>query len=515
MHWMLTVVLTLVTTSMEGPEVRAEEPVTCYSQDGSTIKGRLVSIKGDRVMLTSVDWISGDSGTKSDTQRILPLDPLVEMAFADGAAKELDAPEAGVELADGTYLGGDIVGGGDEAIVLRSPGLGRLTIPLFVITRIVLAKPSLPRDFEPYPFGTSDDVLYKVDGVRRGTNFLEGTLEHIDEKGVLFDSSLGTLEFVFAQVEAVVLAAPEPLAPIDGRGVRVLLKDGTGAIPGVLISAGSGKVRIRTAAGLSLDVPFECIATLLFDSENWVHLSDLKPLRVTQTPYIGDAVHFLYPWKRDRSVTGRPLRIRNRLFARGIGLHARTILVYALEKRYKAFLAWGGIAHEVETLKAAGSVTLRIEGGRTEALREPGPSWGPGPATPAHGGCRRRGDAHAHRGLCRCLRLGRSCGDRPSSTHPLSCRRGASALHETSWIGERPFNELERAIRCTARRRARHAATTVGSVPLKGYGRRFHEGEERCKGDGDEWVGAARPRPGRGPAHRRRTPGSRARWNAI
>ncbi len=62
-----------------------------------------------------------------------------------------------------------------------------------------------------------------------------------------------------------------------------------------------------------------------------VHLSDLRPLKASVG--WGDRP------RNDRSIQGNPLRVCGKTYPRGIGVHARSELVYALKPSYRTFVA--------------------------------------------------------------------------------------------------------------------------------------------------------------------------------
>jgi len=83
-----------------------------------------------------------------------------------------------------------------------------------------------------------------------------------------------------------------------------------------------------------------------------VHISDLK------------AVEARVGWgnepRKDASIEGNPLRIAGREYARGMGVHARSELIYELKPEYRRFVAVAGIDDEVENNPRA-SVVFSVE----------------------------------------------------------------------------------------------------------------------------------------------------------
>lgn len=87
-------------------------------------------------------------------------------------------------------------------------------------------------------------------------------------------------------------------------------------------------------------------------SGDWVALSDLpwESARSGWTPN-GDGLP-----RRDRDVTDQPLRLERKRYAKGLGTHAPSEIVYALDGRYARFAATVGAAEQ------GGSVVFRVFG---------------------------------------------------------------------------------------------------------------------------------------------------------
>jgi beta-galactosidase len=74
------------------------------------------------------------------------------------------------------------------------------------------------------------------------------------------------------------------------------------------------------------------------------------------------------PYRTDRSQGGRPLRLGGRTFTRGLGVHARSVLTYALGGSYTTFAATIGIDSEVGN---GGSVVFRVVGDERTLYESP------------------------------------------------------------------------------------------------------------------------------------------------
>jgi len=82
-----------------------------------------------------------------------------------------------------------------------------------------------------------------------------------------------------------------------------------------------------------------------------VHLSDLTPLKA--------ACEWGGAPKKDRSISGRPLRIGGRTYAKGMGVHANAVLAYALKPHFKRFVALVGL-DDAKSDDPRGSVAFEV-----------------------------------------------------------------------------------------------------------------------------------------------------------
>jgi hypothetical protein len=100
------------------------------------------------------------------------------------------------------------------------------------------------------------------------------------------------------------------------------------------------------------------------------HLSDLRPEQASTG------------WgkvEKDRSAGNRPIKIAGQTFARGLGVHANSLLSYELKPEYRRFVAVAGLDDE-EKYQEDGSVVFIVrvvneDGSRNEAARSPTLTW--------------------------------------------------------------------------------------------------------------------------------------------
>jgi hypothetical protein len=120
-------------------------------------------------------------------------------------------------------------------------------------------------------------------------------------------------------------------------------------------------------------LPRGSVSKIAIRSSRVTWLSDLKPTAEKQQ----SLATLPRPWRRDLSIGGRPLTLAGRTFEKGLGVAARTELVFSLDGKFEAFSATLGIDQEtagkgdclfVVALDGEPVSTTRVKG--TDAPRE-------------------------------------------------------------------------------------------------------------------------------------------------
>src|SRR6185436_4546191 len=83
------------------------------------------------------------------------------------------------------------------------------------------------------------------------------------------------------------------------------------------------------------------------------YLSDLKPVKVAETPYFDRVIH----WRSDAGLDGGPLKLSDGEYQRGIAIHSRCVLEYDIAGKFDRLRAKLGF----EPVQAAvGRAAVRI-----------------------------------------------------------------------------------------------------------------------------------------------------------
>ncbi len=287
----------------------------------------------------------------------LPMADIVSVAFAAERAPA-GAATMTVRLHDGSRLTGRAAGGDEEHLQFELAAGGTLMLPLDAVRALFVGPRHAELDVERFAKVAEGDTLHRR--VEVGGDHTRGTLVSFAATGVRFDYSLGTGDFRYDEVEAVILEQQvDPRAP----GARVveadLLPDGT--LIGELVRLTASELVMKPlASDREFALPREVVSGLRLRDRAWRWLSDVDPIEVRELPYLGGPADFLYPWRRDRSVTGRPLECDGRRFGKGLGCHSRSELSFALPTSARRFVASVGLSDEVLALPERGTVEFRV-----------------------------------------------------------------------------------------------------------------------------------------------------------
>ena len=177
-----------------------------------------------------------------------------------------------------------------------------------------------------------------------------GSLERLTPEGWEFRFGSRTRSAGLDEVYGFILGAP-PVAP-KRLPATVLMNNGNRFTARVLWADGSG---IEMDGGLlgRLRMPWRSIRRLDLRSRRIVYVSDLSPIRTRQRSMLG----LSWPPQRDKNVTRGPIRLANRTYAKGLGVHAYTALSYKLDGEYERFSAVVGVD---DAVAPDGCVVFRV-----------------------------------------------------------------------------------------------------------------------------------------------------------
>lgn len=312
--------------------------------DGTTIRGQLQSLTPEVVLTGPRDTIG------LDWSEILEIKPLNDQPLPPATGL---APPLRIALSDGSrVLAAPRSGPAGEFEVDILSGQTR-RVELTAISEMMQANLSDEQR------GALDGPAYRVEGaaedvavIRKGAAFtpIRGTVRKLDEKGVTFRWKERELSLPWDRVAALRLASP------TGRGASAIvrLRDGQ-ALAGRIVGGDDDTLRVRSSVLDEIDVPWALVERVECRGERLVYLSDLEPSVYECEPLLGKRWDFA----RDQSLSGGPLKLGGRTYAKGLTMHSPSHATFALGGRARRFAATVGILDEVAP---RGAAAVRIVG---------------------------------------------------------------------------------------------------------------------------------------------------------
>ena len=295
----------------------------------------VVSVEGDE-RNTVLEGVS-ENGFKFQDGGTVAAKDIAEVRFNSAAAAE--PAKCTLYLRNGDQLKVTIVSGNDSTLKVKSDALGEMTIDNTFVDGLIFAqKDPTPQDAldEFMKITPNEDLLLLPKG-----DAARGALEKVTDKDLNFNVEKQSKTYAFDQVVGVRLVPLDAYKPPAGLLATILLADGS-RLTGKLQELEGTALKFEGIDSKPWKVPATSVKSVAFKGGNLVYVSDLTPKSLEEKPYVG-GVPVVFHWRRDQSVTGRPLTISGKSFDKGVGVHSYTRLTYDLAGQYAKFLANVGI----------------------------------------------------------------------------------------------------------------------------------------------------------------------------
>ncbi len=209
--------------------------------------------------------------------------------------------------------------------------------------------------------GQEADRLWVKSG--QGLQQVAGTLETLTEEGVKFVWNQQTRSVGRERVVGVILAGTgQREIGTHGEGeARVGLSDGS-VLTGRLRELKEGRLHWWMGEA-TVNVLWGKVVKLETGSGRLVYVSDLEPVKVLEVFFPTDG----WRWQRDRAVTGQLMQVDGKVYERGIGVHAKSVLEYELGGGYEWLLATIGLQ---PTGNRQGDCEFVVRGDGVELFRQ-------------------------------------------------------------------------------------------------------------------------------------------------
>jgi hypothetical protein len=316
--------------ALQADDVGVSRIVQVIDAQGKVRTGMLTELNAGQITL----------GTTEPAR--LALRNLVLLKFPD-RRMHLAGEGPFVVLADGEILALRPDSINDEAMTgrwIRDLELPAVKVPLESVRGIVFDRPvdpaALARLLDRMLDGSdSQDLL-----ILRNGDLVEGEFAGLDKNELALKTEGDTSKIPIDGVRALVmnpqLAASEPF---QGEGGLVSLTDGSRFRARNLKFVSPDHLALEPRFGGKLRIHLNALESIRFLGGCATWLSDLAPADYRFEPFF----QLEWPLRRDRTVAGGFLKVRGSEYAKGLGVHSRSTISYALDGKYRRFHASIGI----------------------------------------------------------------------------------------------------------------------------------------------------------------------------
>jgi hypothetical protein len=241
-----------------------------------------------------------------------------------------------VELRSGRLLAGGLTIADDKCSVAWTGG-EELSLPIDTVRAIRFDPSASSPEFDKAlatPSAEMDRVFLKDEAEKLAS--VTGLVKALTEQQLTVEIGGEERSIPCERLFGLVIAQPDANDSVPR--CLVTFHDGS-VLGGETISLTGGKTTLDLTGGSKATFAWSKIARVTLRSSRVAFLSDLKPVAEEQQAI----VTLPRPWQRDKNVMGKPLTLGTRVFEKGIGVHARSSLTFAAERKWDVLAATIGI----------------------------------------------------------------------------------------------------------------------------------------------------------------------------
>lgn len=300
--------------------------------DGATITGSIQSIDENGI-------ISCADGSEIPLSQVLSIQRGTAVVPPTGSRVEVYLAHGGLLRAQRAQLQ-------NERVRIET-GFGSVEVSIELIRAIVFKPAALTdsvRQDIAKPSNEFDTVWAESE---TGPQKAAGLIREIAD-GKLSGEFAGQERSVSQDRVIAFIAADLGLNQASGTN-RLELIDGS-TLRGTLDRLEQGQLHVQFSGGAKLEIPWTSVALISFESDRVAWLSEMQPLSQEQEPLVTAP----RPARFNQSVDGNPLSLRTssqptpRVYAKGIGVHAYSRLVFRNDNEFDRLTAIVGIDAETQ-----------------------------------------------------------------------------------------------------------------------------------------------------------------------
>jgi len=274
-------------------------------------------------------------------------------------------PEVTIYGRDKTVLRGRLTELGEETLTLTSRWGAELKLPTVEVRGMAfegVGPPAGRQQFEAKLAEPAAEDTAVVLGRDQAISQVTGTAHAL---------TAGKLGFTFegqdrsinqARLIGLVFAA-QPRKGSQAAPYQLVTLLSGDVLAGTWTKLNDDELFLDTTWGGKLTLARATVGKVAFRNGKVSYLSDLEPEAVEEVAYFGRLMNY----RRDQALDGGPLKLANKPVAKGLAVHSRSVLTYALEGEYQSFKCLVGFD---ESARGRGRVVCRVMGDGKELFAE-------------------------------------------------------------------------------------------------------------------------------------------------
>jgi hypothetical protein len=317
------------------------------------------------ITITYEDGSTAKTSLKSTTHTDHQL-KVGAAAAAVPAAESAGPPSVAVYGRDKSLVRGELVSLDDETVAVKTGWSAEpVKLPLASVRGIGLTSAGTAADRQQFDARLADPAAEDaalVLGREKEVSQITGVAHGVSEGKLRFTFEGEDRSINLGRLIGIVYAKGPKKSP-EAKPYQLAQLLSGDMLAGQWQSADDNQLSLLTAWG-AVNVPRSAVARVVFRNGKVTFVSDLEPAAVEQVPYFGR----LMPWCRDQGFDGGPLKLKGKTYAKGLAVHSRCVLTYAIDGEYESFKATVGFD---ESSQGRGRVICRLLGDDKELFVNP------------------------------------------------------------------------------------------------------------------------------------------------
>ena len=340
----------IVAVLLTSTTAHAENKVRVSTLTGEQTSGQLISIDARRVIVNT-------DGKEAN----VPLSTVTDLKFAD--PQKFPSADTVISLSDGSKLSATDVTTAGKDLNAASKLYGKIRLPLQAVTTIQFGnEPKFLKQWDELCSRTHKRdllVIRKKDG--SGLDFTNGVIGGVSPDKISFVLSGESIPVGRKRIFGLIYAR----APLEFDSVLARVAIGPDLLLAKAIRANPKTTTVSLISGANIKVATTALASVDLSSDKIRYLSDMEPRDYKFEPFFlrDGTEEILYHYRRDMNRDGRPLRLGDKVYARGLFIHSKSTLTYRVDKKFRRFQAVMGIDQDVARRgRGTTDVTISADG---------------------------------------------------------------------------------------------------------------------------------------------------------